>query len=234
MKSRIVKIMILITLCALFSIDAAASRPNTEPYNERTVEEFIDDYGFERRDVETTDMSITAFDVGENGYIALSKEYCFQRQRVVDVYSADGSFLYGFVCNTPGSVHVEWQGSELNIVFGKAELILTVSQNGTPYKLTKLITDKQYYQYSRELNKNERTVGNTVYKLDKPTLIPRFYGYSSLSATNADTEIEICDYSQSQITRFCLFVLLVVTFIAIFVGVFVYAYKNAKMNKTKQ
>ena len=215
--------------CVFFTINTSAE-VETELYTERSLSEFKEDYAFVKKNTETDDMSIVTFDVSENGLIALSKEYSIQRQRVVDIYDSNGIFLYGFIFNTPGTIKVEWRGNELDIIFCKADIIMSVSENGEPYKLSKLVRDKQYYAHMRELNSDRRHIDSTVYELEKPTLIPRFFGFSKVKVEIEGIESIILDFSGAQIVRFCIFIAIVTVVLAVFVGIFIYALKNAPKN----
>ena len=114
--------------------------------------------------------SFYCFDVNEKGQYALGFDTMFSG-KVVNIYDADGTFLYGFSFNTPGSFYIEWDGENIIIYLVRGDLAFAIDSNITCVEMADIPNNQENQKYWRgEIASAERNVNGVTYQA-KPGLL---------------------------------------------------------------
>lgn len=118
--------------------------------------------------IENDDLknSIQCFDVSENGNVAIGMEWA--AQKIIYVYDATGTFLYGLAFNCDGAYGIEFVGENINILFLRGNLLATYDSNGICHGIQKLAETEQNYGVMKKiLTRTDKTVQGKHYSLER-------------------------------------------------------------------
>lgn len=176
--------------------------------------------------------AIECFDVNEDGMIALGQKA--SDEKVLCVYSQDGSFEYGYTFNCSGTFGVEWNNDDINIYFTRSDVIITVNRTGEITDILKVqnTTENNYY-LNHFIYSSNRIQNNVKYTLKNDIGILNIFtsSYSQLIVTKTNgEEFVLYDVNSSQFTNvlaiFIVFVIFLLVAIILIIRQFIILRRN--------
>ena len=141
-------------------------------------EEILENLDVKLLDQEMIERSICCFDVNEEGLFAVGLDESRSRRRV-QVYDADGNYLYGYEFLCSGSFWVEFKGENLTIFFVRGNLAATFTPEGS------CVSMKEHSGSAGDaLYVTQKECGNKTYRMERD--IGFHYAFSRLTVTDAD------------------------------------------------
>lgn len=194
--SRFLICMALLCVVVSLSLPVNASY-FPHPVTDCTEEEknnFLEAIGFSLLENEPEKSGISCFDVRQDGWIALG----FQNssRKVIAVYSAEGTFQYGYTYEATGDFAISWIETDLSIYFYRSGLVASFDKNGNCTKLAEYDGYSENYEYIRKnIRVSSRQINGNSYKLVNDVIFGGEYG--KLIITYHDgTEFVFYDSSQ--------------------------------------
>lgn len=238
MKTKIGQILLSLILLLHFSMQASAINTgfSTEEYPKEKQDVLVSNTDFAFIETDPGKKSIQCFDVNNKGKIAIGQEMAGNRKGVC-IYSSDGSFLYGYSFECSGSFYVEWDNENLNIMFVRGDVLISVSPDGDILDIKNVLSTAGNREYSLYLSSKKRTVGDAIYMV-RNNMGPFNYiaaSYSQLLVINADgNEKIVYDVNIDQLTKTIVVFILVLIFITIVVIGLVRTFVKLKRNSKNE
>ena len=158
--------LLFLFLFALFvntiGVNAMNTGFSTEEINSQNEESFISYTAISPLKEEPGKKGIVCFDVNEKSMIAIGQDRVGNKKTVC-IYSADGSFLYGYTFNCAGSFTVEWDSEILNIYFVRSNVIISLDSDGNMLDIKKVQNTISNKSHTNALLSSTRIVGDTTY-----------------------------------------------------------------------
>lgn len=175
---------------------------------------------------------ILQFDVNEQGLIAVRQQ---KSQEEVCIYTSQGVFLYGYSFKCKGSICVEWDYENINILFVRDNIIVSVDPNGNIIDMKSISSTADNSIYENALHTTRRTVGDTTYLIrnDMGVILNVLtVSFSQIVVTDASgTERIIYDVNTTQLIKKVVFLIFLSTFIAVAIIVIVRQFKKLQHSK---
>lgn len=187
----------------------------TEELTENDKKTFVSNVNISLLMVEPAKKGIQCFDVNEEGMVAIGQKGAHGKE--LCIYSADGTFLYGYTFNCAQSFGVEWDSECINIYFVRSDVVISVDSDGNILDIKEVqntIENNTYENYL--LYSTSRAIGDTRYLIRNDMGIFNWFAlsYSQLITINTNGEESIIyDVSSAQFSNM----------VAVFVGVLVFA-----------
>ncbi|MBQ8292761.1 MAG: hypothetical protein IJX78_03000 [Bacilli bacterium] len=163
--------------------------------------------------VESEKKLIDCFDVREDGWFVVGSDEG-DTTKYINVYNADGEFMYGYKYFDYGAYHVEWDGNNLLIYSVRGSREIEVDSWANIISVKKIVDNEANNKYWRELDDPKRVVGNKEYVLKNKGIYKYIYSSHSQIELFIDGEPSKIIYqaSSNAITKrivfstfFCLF-----------------------------
>lgn len=156
---------------------------------------------------------INCFDVNENGLVAIVYDF----SNTIVVYDSNGTFKYGYKFNSAGSEEVEWDGDNVNILFNRSDIILSVDPKGNVVGLLEIENTIDNSSYSNKLSSHKKMANGKEYAISD--ILDPFdvlsTEHSKLVVIDSDgTEKVIFDVTSKTLIKNLLVIVLVVLFCA--------------------
>ena len=128
------------------------------------------------------------FDVNEKGQYALGFQGLFIGN-IVNIYDADGTFLYGFSFDSNGSFYLEWDGDNIILYLLRDYLAYAVDPNVTCVEVAKISDARENQEYwNGEIMSSEKEVNGVSYQA-KPGLLSRHWKLVAEESDGMQTEL---------------------------------------------
>ena len=175
----------------------------TKELSEEEKNEFLSHVGIWRLTIEPTKTGINNFDVNEKGMIAISQ--ITDRDKMVCIYSSDGTFLYGYAVECNGVINVEWDGECIIIEFVRSDILVSLDPDGNVVDVQEIqVSDLRNIDADTKMRSTRRVVGDTTYLIrnDMGILSWIASSYSQIVVIDASgTETIIYDVNSIQLAK---------------------------------
>lgn len=175
----------------------------------------VEDINFTRLTKEVVNSPIGCFDVSDDGLIALGLE-----KDAINVYNADGIYLYGFAFDLDGTYYLRWNSENLIIYLVREKLAMEIVNGNDNVIYIKEVTDewsladptiKYLLGTTKIFNENEYTINKDMGPFNMIA-----GSYSKLEIIKKDGTINtVFDVSDMYTVRLAVEFLLVVTFLIV-------------------
>lgn len=190
MRKRNALCAVALMLCVLILLSIPCHAINTgfvlQDVPEEKKENYIISLNLKPVDAPMKNASFYCFDVNEKGQYALGFNTMFSG-KVVNVYDADGTFLYGFSFNTPGSFYIEWDGDNIIVYLVRDDLAFAIDSNITCVEVADIPNNQENQKYWRgEIASAQRKVNDVTYQA-KPGLLAFRWKLVALAPDGTET-----------------------------------------------
>ena len=190
-----------------------------EELSEEDKNEFLSHVGIWRLTIEPTKRGIKNFDVNEKGMIAISQ--ISDRDKMVCIYSSDGTFLYGYAVECNGSINVEWDGECIIIEVVRGGTLVSLDPDGNVLDVRKIQrSDFRNIDAGEKMRSTRRVVGDTTYLIRNDMGILNWIAasYSQIVVIDASgAETIIYDVNSTQLVK--ILTILIVAFVLVSIAV---------------
>lgn len=235
MKKRNLLCIIAVMSCLLILLAVPCRAINTgfvlEDVSEEEKENYIASLNLKPVDAPIKNTSFYCFDVNEKGQYAIGYNGPFVGH-VVNVYDADGAFLYGFSFSTYGAYSIQWDGENIIIYLVRGNLAFAIDPDITCVEVASIPdnADNQKY-WRREVDSVEREVNGVTYQA-KAKLSSYHWKLVAVSPDGTET---VLFHAPGGLEKIITLILFVVLFGVIVVIVLSYSlnkkYRNYKETK---
>ena len=231
MKLRISYLFLLFALLfGLFTnvieVNAMKTGFLTEELSDEVKNTFLSNVNISPLTVEPVHRGILCFDVNKQGMIAVGQKGAYSKE--ICIYSADGTFLYGYSFDCSQSFAVEWGYDSINIFFVRSDIIVSLDSDGCILDIKKVPDTLENDTYRRDLLYSTiRTIGDTTYLIKNNLGIFNWIAtsYSQIAIIDINgTEQIIYDVSPNQFSNIIIAIGIVCMFI--FITIVVIGTKN--------
>ena len=203
----------------------------TEELSQEDQKVFLKNISVSRLMSKPEKRSVLCFDVNEQGLIAIGQAGTHGKE--VCVYTADGSYLYGYSFNCSQSFYVEWDKNSINninIYFVRSDIIISLDPYANLLDIKKVQNTIENNSYRLHyLNSTKRFVNGSSYEIINDTGLFNSFAssYSQLIVINsAGNELIVYDVSTTQTTKsavifiitFALILIVVISIIKVFIS----------------
>ena len=163
---------------------------------------------------------ISCFDVKENGMYALGHDD--GKRKTISIYSADGTFLYGYAFNCDGIFGIEWNNDNINIYFCRDERLAEIDQKGEVVHVVYVESNSENSAYFRKvLSSNKKEIPGKTYVIKNDLSIFDIFSdsRSQLVVETTENKLLFYDASSVQLTN----AIVIGALVTVFVSIIVYA-----------
>ena len=198
---------IFVIMFMLFINVAEVNAMNTsyvaEELSEEDKNKFLSHVGIWRLTIEPTKTGINNLDVNEKGMIAISQ--ITDRDKMVCIYSSDGTFLYGYAVECNGVINVEWDGECIIIEFVRSDILVSLDPDGNVVDVQEIqVSDLRNIDAGEKMRSKRWVVGDTTYLLRSDMGILNWISPSSSQIVTIDAsgaEMIIYDANSTQMVK---------------------------------
>ena len=175
----------------------------TEELSEEEKNEFLSHVGIWRLTIEPEKKGIRNFDVNEKGMIAISQ--LTDGDKMVCIYSSDGTFLYVYAVECNGFINAEWDGECIVIQVICGEILVSLDPDGNVLDVRKIErSDIRNRDADKKMRSTRRVVGDTTYLIRNDMGILNWIAasYSQIVVMDASgAETIIYDVNSAQLVK---------------------------------
>ncbi len=168
MKQKCLFLLLIVFTCifTLFTSVIKVNAMNTDFTTENLTQEeqhtFISNISISLLTSEPEKKGILCFDVNEQGMIAIAQKGAYSKE--VCIYSANGTFLYGYTFKCSQNCAVEWDNERINIYFVRSDVIISLDTEGNVLDIKKVQDTINNNTHRNDLlYSTSQTVGDTTY-----------------------------------------------------------------------
>ncbi|MBQ9744295.1 MAG: hypothetical protein IJW19_04130 [Clostridia bacterium] len=223
---KYLSIILLLFFASFFPFGTSAKTSNsnegfvTESVTEEEKNTVLKNISISKITKEPERQPIECFDVNENGEIAIG--IYTTKEKIICIYSDDGTFQYGYKFYTSGNFGVELKESNLYIYLVRSDIAIGIAPSGEIIEMSKIQNTSENNSYwNNYVSSNKRIVGDKVYILKNDMGIFNLFSpsYSQLIVQDGNGNQNIIyDVNSSQLTKNIIILLSILAFSAIVIS----------------
>ncbi len=204
-------VFVLLFLTGVLETKAMNTGFATEDFTEEKKAQIMENIDITLFTTTPQKRGILCFDVNEKGMIAVYQEHSDNKE--VCIYTSQGEFLYGYSIKTNGSIRVEWDNENINVLFVRGGILASVDPKGNILDLKEVPSTVENSIYLLDLESTYRKVGETKYRIrnDQGLILNVLtFSFSQIVVMDPDgTERIIYDINTEQLIKKILILILI-------------------------
>lgn len=160
--------------------------------------------------------ALECFDVNDDGMVAVG--YSDDHTKIINIYSFDGTFQYGYEFKCSGAFGIEWYDDLLAIYFVRGDIVTLVDSEGEIKSIFEVPYDYENRIYEdKNVFVNKRTKGSFEYKMTNTIRFFNIFGYYSqlVRVDDRGNEVILYDVSHAHNAKVITMIVLVIFFVSI-------------------
>ena len=238
----IIVILTLLSIYTLYSVGAKAGSSDMKIMSSSEITKYIEEFEIIFLKEEPEKNAVQTFSLSPDGLIAIQTEkrgldnIFGENYKNITVYDSDGNFRYGYSLNVRGSMALNWNDRNLDVIVTGVYLSLTFDPDGNVINVSEINSDGSTMQYINNLRSPKQAVDGVEYSKvsDIKLLALLADGSQKVIGTYPDGKTKVIYDSGILNPRgIAIFSFVIVFAVILFIVILKHLFKNRKIPNTK-